>query len=159
MADKKDDPRKIYADIIDLAHHQAENRNHMSLYDRAAQFAPFAALVGYDEMVKEEARLTDDEVPLSESEMDVLNQKLGLITDMIEDRRHPEISIVFFVPDTLKSGGSYTEYTGTVKKVDAIEGKIIFYAENGRSNGQSIQISHIREIHGELVDYIDDYHG
>ena len=159
MTAKNGDPRKVYADIIDLPHHQAENRNHMSLYDRAAQFAPFAALVGYDEIVKEEARLTDDEAPLYESEIDVLNQKMGLIADVIEDRRPPEISIVYFAPDALKSGGSYAEYTGTVKKIDAIEGKIIFYAENGRSNGQSIQISRIREIHGELVDYIDDYHG
>lgn len=156
MAVKNDDPRVVYADIIDLPHHQAENRNHMSLYDRAAQFVPFAALVGYDEMVKEEARLTDDEAPLSESEMDVLNQKLGLIADVIEDRHHPEISVVYFVPDALKSGGSYAEYTGTVKKIDAIEGKVIFQTENGRSNGQSIQISRIREIHGELVDYMDD---
>ena len=122
----------------------------------ASQFAPFAALVGYDEMVKEEARLTEDEAPLSENEMDVLNQKLGLIADVIEDRHHPEISVVYFVPDALKSGGSYAEYTGKVKKIDAIEGKVIFQAENGRSNGQSIQISRIREIHGELVDYMDD---
>lgn len=156
MASNKDDPRVVYADIIDMPHHQAENRNHMSLYDRAAQFAPFAALVGYDEMVKEEARLTDDEAPLSESEMDVLNQKLGLIADVIEDRHHPEISVMYFVPDALKSGGSYAEHTGTVKKIDAIEGKVIFYAENGRSSGQSILISRIREIHGELIDYMDD---
>lgn len=156
MTVKNDDPRVVYADIIDLPHHQAENRNHMSLYDRAAQFAPFAALVGYDEMVKEEARLTEDEAPLSESEMEVLNQKLGLMADVIEDRHHPEISVMYFVPDAFKLGGSYAEYTGTVKKIDAIEGKIIFQAENGRSNGQSIQISRIREIHGELVDYMDD---
>lgn len=156
MTVKNDDPRVVYADIIDLPHHQAENRNHMSLYDRASQFAPFAALVGYDEMVKEEARLTEDEAPLSENEMDVLNQKLGLIADVIEDRHHPEISVVYFVPDALKSGGSYAEYTGKVKKIDAIEGEVIFQAENGRSNGQSIQISRIREIHGELVDYTDD---
>ena len=47
------DPRIVYADIIDLLHHQSADRKHMSLHDRAAQFAPFAALVGYDEMVEE----------------------------------------------------------------------------------------------------------
>ena len=64
----KDDPRQIYGDIIDLPHHQSPRRKQMSLHDRAAQFAPFAALVGYDEMVDEEARLTDQEQQLSEDE-------------------------------------------------------------------------------------------
>ena len=59
---KEPDPRIVYADIIDLPHHQSAKRKHMSLHDRAAQFAPFAALVGYDEMVDEEARLTDRQI-------------------------------------------------------------------------------------------------
>ncbi len=49
---KGDDPKKVYADIIDLPYKKNPNRQHMSLYDRAAQFAPFAALSGYDDMVQ-----------------------------------------------------------------------------------------------------------
>ena len=68
------DPRIVYADIIDLPHHQSAKRKHMSLHDRAAQFAPFAALVGYDEMVDEEARLTDRQITPGESDLDRLDR-------------------------------------------------------------------------------------
>ena len=56
----KDDPRIVYADIIDAAYHKPNDRNHMSLHDRAAQFAPFAALVGFDAMIEDEARQTEE---------------------------------------------------------------------------------------------------
>ena len=73
ISGKEPDPRVIYADIIDLPHHQSPTRPHMSLYDRAAQFAPFAALTGYDDMVAEEARIVDNKIELSETEIDRLN--------------------------------------------------------------------------------------
>ena len=126
--------RKVYSDIIDLPYSPSPGRSHMSLYDRAAQFAPFAALVGYDDMVKEEARLTDAESSLSENEIDILNQKLMLIADAVEERSRPEITVIYFEPDSRKEGGSYSEFTGTVKKIDPIERKLVFYAENGQSN-------------------------
>ena len=148
-----------YEDIIHLPHHQAANRPHMSLYDRAAQFSPYAALVGYDDMVKETARQTDKQLELSEAEKELLDQKLTLIADVIEDGHHPTITVVFFVPDALKAGGAYDEYIGHVKKVDAVARQIIFLAENGRSSGKSIGIDMISQIHGELVDYIDDWVG
>jgi hypothetical protein len=128
----------------------------MSLYDRAAQFAPFAALVGYDEMVREEARLTDEERQLSEDERGVLDRKLRLIADVIEENQRPEITVVYFEPDALKQGGSYTEYTGVVKKIDPIEGVIVYFAENERSDGKTVPLGCIWEIHGELVDYMDE---
>ena len=62
ITEKEPDPRIVYADIIDLPHHQSPTRPHMSLYDRAAQFAPFAALTGYDDMIVEEVRETDTRV-------------------------------------------------------------------------------------------------
>lgn len=146
-----------YEDIIHLPHHQAANRPHMSLYDRAAQFSPYAALVGYDDMVKETARQTDKQLELGETEKELLDQKLTLIADVIEDGHHPTITVVFFVPDALKAGGAYDEYTGNVKKVDAVARQIIFLAENRRSIGKSIGIDLISQIHGELVDYMDDW--
>ena len=39
-----------YDDIIELPHHQSATHPQMSLHDRAAQFAPFAALTGYEEV-------------------------------------------------------------------------------------------------------------
>ena len=99
--------KEKYADIIGLPHHKAANRKPMSLYDRAAQFAPFAALVGYDEMITEEARLTDAETPLSEGDIEVLNRKLSLILDMVEEKQHPEIIVLYFEPGYRKDGGSW----------------------------------------------------
>ena len=147
--------KEKYADIISLPHHKAANRKPMSLYDRAAQFAPFAALVGYDEMITEEARLTDAEKPLSESDIEVLNRKLSLILDMVEEKQHPEITVVYFEPDVRKDGGRFLQAQGTVKAIDPIEGRLIFYAANGISDGQAIPLSCVRKIHGESVDFLD----
>ena len=145
-----------YADIIHLPHHKAANRPHMSLYDRAAQFSPFAALTGFDGVIAETARLTDRKVELSESEKILLDQKLTLIDDVIQDKHHPEITVVYFVPDYLKEGGEYEEYTGKVRKIDPIERTVVFLAANGRSAGKAIRVDDITEIHGELVDYMDE---
>ena len=147
--------KEKYADIITLPHHKAANRKPMSLYDRAAQFAPFAALVGYDEMITEEARLTDAESPLSESDIEVLNRKLSLILDMVEEKQHPEIAVVYFEPDYRKDGGSFLQAQGTVKVIDPIEGRLIFYAANGISDGEVIPMSCVRRIQGESVDFFD----
>lgn len=145
-----------YADIIHLPHHKAPNRPHMSLYDRAAQFSPFAALTGFDGVIAETARLTDRKVELSESERSLLDQKLTLIDDVIQDGYHPEIAVEYFVADQGKDGGEYREYTGKVRQIDAVERTIVFLAENGRSAGMKIAVDDIKEIHGELVDYMDE---
>ena len=145
-----------YADIIHLPHHKAKNRPHMSMYDRAAQFSPFAALTGFEGVIAETARLTNRKVELSESEKILLDQKLTLIDDVIQDKHHPEITVVYFVPDYLKEGGEYDEYTGQVRKIDPIERTVVFLAANGRSAGKTIRVDDIKEIHGELVDYMDE---
>ena len=152
----KENPRIVYADIIDMPHHQSIDRNHMSLYDRAAQFAPFAALVGYDEMVKEEARLTDSQTEISEDDRAILERKIGYIADEISAKRYPDITVEYFEPDSLKTGGKYLEYSGTVKKIDAVEGKVVFFAENGILSGKEILISRIRDIHEEQIDFMDN---
>lgn len=145
-----------YADIIHLPHHKASTRPHMSMYDRAAQFSPFAALTGFDGVIAETGRLTDRKIELSESEKILLDQKLTLIDDVIQDKHQPEITVIYFVPDYLKEGGEYEEYTGQVRKIDPIERTVVFLAANGRSAGKTIRIDDITEIHGELVDYMDE---
>ena len=146
----KDDARVVYADIIDLPHHQSEKRPHMSLYDRAAQFSPFAALTGYDDMVREEARLTDDKRELSETEQETLNRQLSLLADKIERREPPEITVTYFIPDRRKEGGKYEEISGIVKKIDPVKRKIVFYAANQISNGQALDMDYILEMSGPL---------
>ena len=145
-----------YADILMLPHHKAANRPHMSMHDRAAQFSPFAALTGFDGVIAETGRMTDQKAELSESQMTLLNQKLNLIDDAVQDGYHPVVSVVYFVPDAKKDGGSYQGYTGKVRQVDAVGRKLVFLAANERSAGRDISIDVIREIHGEVVDFMED---
>lgn len=88
-----------YDDIIDLPHHVSERHPQMSMYNRAAQFAPFAALTGHDAAITEAARLTDAELELSESDAEVLNRKLAYLQSLDEK---PTISVTYFVPDDRK---------------------------------------------------------
>ena len=138
------DPRAIYADIIDLPHHQSKEHKHMSLYDRAAQFAPFAALTGYDDMVEEESRLVDNRIELDGSELEILDQKLAIIAKEIDKGRTPEVSITYFVPDLLKEGGSYQTITEVIKRVDNVSRKLDLERKTGISGtNATINISDI----------------
>ena len=145
-----------YADILALPHHQAENRSHMSMHDRAAQFSPFAALTGFDGVIAETGRMTDRKIELSESQKLLLDQKLTLIDDVIRDGYHPVVTVVYFVPDALKKGGAYQSFTGKVRQVEPVERKLVFLAANERSGGKEIGIDSILEIHGDLVDYMEN---
>lgn len=130
MTNNTENARLRYADIFDLPHHRSTARQHMSLYDRAAQFAPFAALSGFDDMVIEEARLTDSQIELSQSEIDMLNAVIAEIADTIENGGHPSVSVTRFKPDAYKSGGCYETLSGIVKKVDPIEKTLILYGSD-----------------------------
>ena len=151
------DPSIVYGDIIDHPHWQSPTRPHMSLYDRAAQFAPFAALTGYDDMVSEEARLVDNKIELGDAELEKLNQKLNLINDVIRDGLHPTVSITYFVPDPLKAGGKYDTVEDQIKNVDTVKGKLVLMRTEGYGHmNVEIDLRDILEIRGELVDYLDD---
>ena len=131
-----------YDDIINLPHHQSATRPHMSNYDRAAQFAPFAALTGYDDAVKETARLTDKKVELDEYSKDALNERLNMIQYAIDEQ--PEVSITYFLFDKKKSGGAYVTATDRVKKIDEYENIVLL------QDGTKIPIDDIAEIVGEV---------
>lgn len=141
------DPHR-YDDMLDLPHHQSSTRPHMSMSSRAAQFSPFAALTGYDDEVRETTRLTDEKIELSDNEKERLDRKLRFLSDHLDER--PTVSITYFVPDERKVGGAYTTDTGVVKKVDTVEQKVIFYAENKISDGWSRLINTIVEVNCEL---------
>ncbi len=108
------------------------------MHDRAAQFAPFAALVGYDDAVAEIARLTESRPELDEQEQRELNARLCELADHIQD--HPEVRIKYFVPDERKSGGAIVEVCGSVKKLVAADGTIVL------TDGTVIPISDIVEL-------------
>lgn len=114
---------KKYDDIIELPHKQSDTHSHMSISERAAQFAPFAALVGYNEEISETARLTDRKIELSDEEMNVLNTRLLLLKERLAER--PVIRITFFAPDSRKDGGSYQDVFGIVKRIDNYERRIL----------------------------------
>lgn len=96
-----------YDDIINLPHYESKIRKRMSLEARSAQFAPFAALTGYDNKVKETARLTDKKIELTDEEYNLINSKLQIIKDHIKEQ--PEIIFTIFIKDKLKDGGKYEE--------------------------------------------------
>ena len=119
------DPRVVYADIIDLPRRQSSVHPPMSLHDRAAQFAPFAALSGYDEMVGEEARLTYRQIEPGESDLEQLDRKMAALSEALASGKHPVVSVIRFVPDVHKSGGRYETVTGPVRKLIPHEKKLI----------------------------------
>ena len=133
---------ELYADIINLPHHELTTRQRMPLINRAASFCPFAALTGYDEAVKETARLTDARIDLDDNTKLILSDKLQLAMEMAD--QEPTITVTYFVPDQKKAGGAYVDYTGIIKRIDEYERKVIFVDKT------SIPIDDIYAIEGEI---------
>lgn len=105
-----------YDDIINMPHHQSTKHPPMSMSARAAQFAPFSALVGYDEQVAEAGRLTDTQIVLNEDQLVELNHQLQTLNSILD--KNPVVTITYFVPDRHKEGGRYVTSTSCVKKID-----------------------------------------
>ena len=127
-----------YGDIINLPHHVSPTRQRMSMHDRAAQFAPFAALVGYDDAVAETARLTVVRPELDEQEQWAINDRLAYIADHIHEQ--PEVRIKYFVPDDRKTGGAIIEVSGKIKKISATDGTVVM------ADGCKIRLSAIIDL-------------
>ncbi len=108
-----------YDDIIHLPHHVSQNYPQMPLRDRAAQFAPFAALTGYEAAVGETARLTAERRELDAQEVAELNRRLTDLAARLKDR--PEVTIEYFVPDERKAGGAYVTVSGVVKRISTTD--------------------------------------
>lgn len=105
-----------YEDIIHLPHHVSPKRAPMSMHDRAAQFAPFAALTGHDAIIRETARVVDAPIELTESRREELNRQLQMLSDRIVE--NPQVTVTHYIPDERKPGGAYVITTGRVKKLD-----------------------------------------
>lgn len=116
-----------YDDIIDLPHHVSKTHSPMSNYDRAAQFSPFSALTGYDEVIRETARVTEDKTELDEYLKAELDTKLRMIQEHLPEQ--PEITVTYFLSDEKKAGGAYVTVQGVVKKIDVAEKLVVMQDE------------------------------
>ena len=117
-----------YDDILHLPRPVSSRHARMSMLDRGAQFAPFAALVGYESVLQESARLADAERFLEEDSKEQLNRRLSYIADHMD--AVGEVTFLCYIPDRQKSGGSYQSFVGAVKKIDLYRRTI--WLEDGR---------------------------
>ena len=131
-----------YNEIMGHPHHVSKTRPQMPMSDRAAQFAPFAALTGYDAAIKETGRLTDEKIEMDEEALNILNMKFQVLVDSMDDE--PEVTFTYFKPDERKAGGAYIEVTGRVKKVDDFERRIVM------QNGTKMPMDDILNIEGDI---------
>lgn len=112
-----------YDDIINLSHHVSSRHPQMPMMNRAAQFSPFAALTGYDDAVRETARLTDEKIELDEYEKEELDRKIQWLGSHLDE--HIPVSITYFQPDDRKAGGAYEEIVDTIRKINVYEHEIL----------------------------------
>lgn len=130
---REKDPQVEYADIIDLPHHVSRRHPQMSLMNRAAQFAPFSALSGYDAVIAEAGRLTEGEAVLEEDRLQELDRKLAMLRGLPS---LPRVRITFFQPDERKEGGKYGTVEGTVRRIDEVEKTIYLQEGTGKGKGK-----------------------
>ncbi len=127
-----------YDDIINLSRPQYHDLPPMSIHDRAAQFSPFAALVGYDAAVEETARLTDSRREIEEDEINELNRQLSELNKRLSER--PRIRVTYFIRDRKKEGGRYASKIGNARTIDQAENRIIF------TDGESVPVKDMYSV-------------
>lgn len=131
-----------YDNIINMPHHVSKKHPQMSIEARAAQFAPFAALTGYDDEVRETARITDKRIEKGEELKEILDNKLQILKQHIKEK--PKIIVTYFVPDLKKNGGKYVTVTESLVKIDEYNEMFVF------ENEATISIREIMNIEGEI---------
>ena len=156
---KKQSAEELYGDIIHLPHPQPKNHPRMDMYKRAAQFAPFAALTGYDQKVEEAARFVDRRIELTEDDIRQVNEQLRKLEEALKketkkgeahdrpgkkSRRQPTVRVCHFQADQRKEGGSYIRTEGSVKKMDGFRRELIL------SDGSRIAFEDI--VNMEIMD-------
>lgn len=137
-----------YEDIIDLKYPYPTHRKKMSMVNRGAQFAPFAALTGHDSAIIETARLTDQKIQLSDEYIQRINERINIIQSLLPDC--PCVYITYFLPDDKKTGGSYVEVKCQIRKIDEYDRKIIL------KDNKTILIKDIIDIKGDFFDKYDN---
>lgn len=110
---------KNYEDIINMPHHISKKHPQMSISDRAAQFAPFAALTGYQDAIIETGRLVDKKIELTNEEKEVISSKINYLLENVD--KNIEVSICYFIKDEKKNGGKYNDVLGVIKSFNQID--------------------------------------
>ena len=136
-----------YDKIMGLPHHVSKTRPQMPMSDRAAQFAPFAALTGYEAAIKETGRLTDERIELDVEALSALDMKYQLLMEALDEA--PEVTITYFRPHERKAGGKYVSAVGAVKKIDDFERRITM------RDGTRIPTDDVLSIDGELFSSLE----
>ena len=142
----------LYEDIIGMPHYEPKKHKRMTIENRAAQFAPFAALTGYEEAIIETARTTVKRIEIEEDLLNIINSKLEIIKENVKE--NPYIKITYFIKDKYKDGGKYEEIEGNIHAIDPVNRWIIF------TDKRKINIKDILCIEGRIFDsYIvtDEY--
>ena len=132
-----------YESIINMPHHTSLNHKRMSNIDRAAQFAPFAALTGYDALIREVARLTEAKIMISSDKAEEISRKLSYIKEHLNDGIN--VVIIYFKKDKKKDGGMYLTIEGTINKIDE-------YHKCLRINDEIIKFNDIYDIRCDIFD-------
>lgn len=140
-----------YDDIIDLPHPVSKKHPAMKIYDRAAQFSPFAALTGYEAAIRETARFTGRRIELDEDEKAALDRKLHMTAERAGE--YMEVSVTCFEPDKTKEGGSYKTVCGCIKKIDDYRREIVLM------DGRRISMDDIIDIESESESEMEDLWG
>ncbi len=135
-----------YEKIISLPHHVSEKRAPMSRLDRAAQFAPYSALSGYEDAVEETARLTEHKIDLEDDEKERINSAL---VSLLSEPMGTKAKITYFRPDKKKIGGAYLTVTDEIGRIDENERKIILLG------GKEIHFEDIIEL--QKIDVLGDF--
>ena len=128
-----------YEDIINFPHFEPKYHPRMDAYSRAAQFAPFKALIGYEDDIKETSRLTDKKIEISEDKKKQMNENLFFLKENIKEKWI--VTLTYFVPDSKKEGGIYQEYEGIIKAINETNHTLIF------TSGKKIRFDDIYQIH------------
>lgn len=134
-----------YKKIIDIEYPKSNRRKHMSLNDRAAQFAPFAALTGYEESLQEVLRPTTPKKNLTQEDKDIISAKLNFI---ITNKLKENITITYFIPDLKKKGGKYETVSKEIKRIDEVNKTITFI------DSEVIEINKVIDITSKTLEFI-----
>lgn len=137
-----------YDDIINLPHPVSAAHPQMSMLDRAAQFSPFAALSGHSDAIRETARLTDEFADQDENIREDLDRKLTFLQEHL--REQPEVTVMYFRPDSRKKGGSYQSVSGIIKKIDTYERRLLM------TDGTVLPMEYIIQIDVDTEEGEDD---
>lgn len=136
-----------YEDMYDMPHHVSDRHPHMSIHDRAAQFAPFAALTGHGAAIAETARLTEEKLELDDSQKAVLDQRLANIMHSADEI---SVDVEFFVRDERKSGGRYEHVSGRIKRIDMYR-QMILLENDADKNIVEIPVDDVYDIKARFL--------